>query len=255
MDERGCVMEALRLAGSIILENGGETYRVEDTVERLGRALGAEDVQPFAVPSGVFITANFPDGSMSTKVYRARSSGKHLKKVDEVNRISRLAAEGRIGTRETLEALRAVKNEGSAYRLPLRVFANAASAGGFTAMFGGGWIDALIVFLSGALIQLALEWCEKHNVSRVFESAGGGALCTLLPLVFNRLTGIGMIDAMTGGLLMPLVPGLPMTNAVQDAMRGDVLSGVGHGMQAVLTAVLVAGGGVAATRALWMLLA
>ena len=122
-------------------------------------------------------------------------------------------------------------------------------------MFGGGWIDALIVFLSGALIQLALEWCEKHNVSRVFESAGGGALCTLLPLVFNRLTGMGMIDAMTGGLLMPLVPGLPMTNAVQDAMRGDVLSGVGHGMQAVLTAVLVAGGGVAATRALWMLLA
>ena len=236
MDERACVMEALRLAGSIILENGGETYRVEDTVERLGRALGAEDVQPFAVPSGVFITANFPDGSMSTKVYRARSSGKHLKKVDEVNRISRLAAEGRIGTRETLEALRAVKNEGSAYRLPLRVFANAASAGGFTAMFGGGWIDALIAFLSGALIQLALEWCEKH-------------------IVFNRLTGIGMIDAMTGGLLMPLVPGLPMTNAVQDAMRGDVLSGVGHGMQAVLTAVLVAGGGVAATRALWMLLA
>ena len=143
MDERACVMEALRLAGSIILENGGETYRVEDTVERLGRALGAEDVQPFAVPSGVFITANFPDGSMSTKVYRARSSGKHLKKVDEVNRISRLAAEGRIGTQETLEALRAVKNEGSAYRLPLRVFANAASAGGFTAMFGGGWIEAI----------------------------------------------------------------------------------------------------------------
>ena len=63
-----------------------------------------------------------------------------------------------------------------------------------------------------------------------------------------------VVDAITGGLLMPLVPGLAMTNAVQDAMRGDVLSGVGHGMQAVLTAVLVAGGSVVASRAVWTLL-
>lgn len=254
MDERACVMEALRLAGSIILENGGETYRVEDTVERLGRALGAEDVQPFAVPSGVFITVNFPDGTMATKVYRARGSGKHLQKVDEVNRISRLAANGQIGPEEALEALRAVKAEGFAYPFALRVLANAASSGGFTAMFLGGWPDIIMAFVSGALLQLVLEWCAKRGISRVFQSAAGGALCTLLPLAFHQLTSLGAVDAMTGGLLMSLVPGLPMTNAVQDAMRGDVLSGVAHGMQALLTAVLVAGGGVVASRALWMLL-
>ena len=72
--------------------------------------------------------------------------------------------------------------------------------------------------------------------------------------MFNHFTGFGLVDAITGGLLMPLVPGLAMTNAVQDAMRGDVLSGVGHGMQAVLTAVLVAGGSVVASRAVWTLL-
>ena len=63
MDDQSCVMEALRLAGSIILENGGETYRVEDTVDRLGRALGAVDVQSFSVPSGMFITVSFLDGT------------------------------------------------------------------------------------------------------------------------------------------------------------------------------------------------
>ena len=88
----------------------------------------------------------------------------------------------------------------------------------------------------------------------MIQSAAGGALCTLLPLLFNHFTGFGRVDAITGGLLMPLVPGLAMTNAVQDAMRGDVLSGVGHGMQAVLTAVLVAGGSVVASRAVWTLL-
>ena len=33
-----------------------------------------------------------------------------------------------------------------------------------------------------------------------------------------------------------------MTNAVQDSMRGDLLSGLSHGMQAILTACMVAGG-------------
>ena len=41
---------------------------------------------------------------------------------------------------------------------------------------------------------------------------------------------------------MPLVPGLAMTNAVQDALRGDMVSALSHGLQALLTACLIAGG-------------
>ena len=121
-------------------------------------------------------------------------------------------------------------------------------------MFGGSWLDLLFAFFSGVFIQLLLDAIDRRGASRVIQSAVGGALCTLLPLLINRFSGQGMIDAITGGLLMPLVPGLAMTNAVQDAMRGDVLSAVGHGMQAVLTAALVAGGSVVATRAVWTLL-
>ena len=41
---------------------------------------------------------------------------------------------------------------------------------------------------------------------------------------------------------MPLLPGLAMTNAVQDTMRGDIVSGLSHGINAILTAAMVAGG-------------
>ena len=34
----------LSLAGRIILENGGETYRAEDTVTRMARAMGMTEV-------------------------------------------------------------------------------------------------------------------------------------------------------------------------------------------------------------------
>ena len=46
---------------------------------------------------------------------------------------------------------------------------------------------------------------------------------------------------------MPLLPGLAMTNAVQDTMRGDIVSGVAHGMNAILTATMVAGGALIAS--------
>ena len=38
-------MEALEMAGRIIMENGGETYRVEETVTRMGRAFGLREVE------------------------------------------------------------------------------------------------------------------------------------------------------------------------------------------------------------------
>ena len=126
MDDQSCVMEALRLAGSIILENGGETYRVEDTVDRLGRALGAVDVQSFSVPSGMFITVSFPDGTSQTKIYRAHGRGTHLKKVDDVNRISRLAAAGSVSPEQALDALRKIQADGPAFHPAWRLFANAA---------------------------------------------------------------------------------------------------------------------------------
>lgn len=44
-------MRALSKAGQIILENGGETYRAENTVLRMALALGLRDVSVFAVPS------------------------------------------------------------------------------------------------------------------------------------------------------------------------------------------------------------
>ena len=47
--------------------------------------------------------------------------------------------------------------------------------------------------------------------------------------------------------------GLMMTNAIQDTMRGDMVSGLSHGAQAVLIACLVAGGALIAESLFRML--
>ena len=47
---------------------------------------------------------------------------------------------------------------------------------------------------------------------------------------------------MIASAVMPLVPGLSMTNAVQDILRGDMVSGVAHCARAVMVAAMLAGG-------------
>lgn len=250
--QRACIMEALHLTGSLILENGGETYRVEDTVERMGRAFGAADVEVFAVTSGVFITLHFEDGTSETGVHRSRKSTTHLSKVDAVNRISREAALKKITPEQALRKLKEIEAAGSAYGPGWMLLASALSAGGFSWMFGGAWLDFAVAFATGVLVQLLLGALSRLAYSRVIQSLLGGALCALVPTLFCSLTGLGVLDAMVAGALMPLLPGLAMTNAVQDTMRGDMLSGVGHGVQAILTAALVAGGAVFASRLFYL---
>ena len=56
-------------------------------------------------------------------------------------------------------------------------------------------------------------------------------------------SGLGtQIDKIIIGSVMPLVPGLSITNAVRDLMAGHLLSGLSKGAEAFLTAFAIGAG-------------
>ena len=114
-------------------------------------------------------------------------------------------------------------------------------------MCGGGAVHAAVAAGVAALVQGIGQLLEKYHMHALVSTLLGSLLSTLLPMAFQRMTGLGMVDAIVAGALMPLLPGLAMTNAVQDAMRGDMISGLSHGLSAILTATLVAGGALMAS--------
>ena len=121
------------------------------------------------------------------------------------------------------------------------------TAAGFAVMFAGGWVDMVVGGICAALTLLVPRFLGRRDSGGMSSVLLGGILCALIPLVFHALTGLGVVEAMIASAIMPLVPGLSMTNAVQDTMRGDIVSGVAHGMNAILTATLVAGGALIAS--------
>lgn len=241
-------MKALCLAGRIILENGGETYRAEDTVIHMAQSLGLSEVDVFGVPSGLFISFTDESGERETSVCRVFPSGTHLARVDAVNQISRRLAAREIPPGELLKALQTAQRLGSGIAPWYAPTAAALSALGFAVMFGGGLVDMLVGGLCAALTQLVPLLLRGHRPGAMAASLLGSLFCTLIPLLFHALTGLGTTDAMVASALMPLVPGLSMTNAVQDILRGDMVSGVAHGARAVMVAALVAGGALVGTH-------
>ncbi|MBE5804246.1 MAG: threonine/serine exporter family protein [Clostridiales bacterium] len=240
-------MEPLQLAGRLIMENGGETYRVEETITRMGKAFGLERVESFAVPSGLFISYCRQDGDNETSVTRVRKGSRHLSRVDAVNAVSRQVEKGELSCEEALARLREIAGKPSHVSRPMLILAAAASAAGFAGMFGGSVVDMLISGSVAALVEVLTHVLERLNLRDVVSTLLGSLFSALLPMLFHRLTGMGAVELIVAGALMPLLPGLAMTNAVQDALRGDMVSGLSHGLSAVLTAVLVAGGALVAS--------
>ncbi len=238
-------MKALSLAGKIILENGGETYRAEDTIFHMAQAMALKEPDAFGVPSGLFISFTDDEGERRTTVCRMRSRDTDLARVDAVNQLSRRLSLGEITPEEMLEQLtqldKPVKH--SRWHAPLTA---AITALGFALMFEGSLWEMVISALCAALTQM-LPWMLPREHGNMIKLVAGSAISAFLPMLFHHLTGWGIVDAMVAGALMPLVPGLSMTNAVQDVVRGDMVSGTAHGARALLTAALVAGGALIGT--------
>lgn len=233
--------ETLELAGRIIMENGGETYRVEETITRMGRALGLDHVESFAVPSGVFISYR-RDGQSESAIIRVRRKGTNLSRIDRVNHVSRCVESGEMDVEAALTQLRAIEHSAPQLgAVPVAALAG-VSSGAFAVMFGGSAVDCVVALVVAAAVHLLGGWLEKYRITGFMQTMIGGFFTALLPMLFHSLTAMGSTFAMIAGALMPLVPGVAMTNAVQDTLRGDLLAGVAHCAQAILTATLMAVG-------------
>jgi len=70
----------------------------------------------------------------------------------------------------------------------------------------------------------------------------GGLMTSLLANLTLLMIPSIRVEILIASALMPMVPGVAMTNAVQDTLRGDMVSGLSCAAQALLTACLIAGG-------------
>src|SRR6478752_2270703 len=209
------IMDVSLLAGKIMLESGAETYRVEDTMMRIAASYGIKKYHSYVTPTGIMFSLETKEPT-KTKLIRISERTTDLKKVTMVNSVSRTISQGHISLEEAYEMLQEIEATNVALPLWVQLAAASISSGCFLIMFHGLWSDFIPHIFSGGL----------------------GLLAALLVA-----SGLGTeIDKIIIGSVMPLVPGLSITNAVRDLMAGHLLSGLSKGAEAFLTAFAIGAG-------------
>lgn len=233
------------LAGKIMLESGAETHRVEDTMNRIANAFGLDGVQSYATPTGINFSINFLSSAHSMRISK-RSTDLH--KIAEVNRISRQFTAGKIEINEALVMLQQVEKAKLTFDKWTQVVAAALVSGCFVIMFGGIWPDFLPAFATGGISFLVMLLVERLVELRFIADFFASFVIGLLAFLCVQIGWGTDLDQIIIGAVMPLVPGLPITNAVRDLLAGHLVAGVSKGVEALLTAFAI-GAGVAVTFA------
>lgn len=235
------LLEMSTYAGKLLIENGAEIYRVEETMVRLCTSFHeVEDAESFVTPTGIMLSITV-NSQTHTKVLRVRNKGVDLHCIDQINALSREASTHEFTIEELLKRLHAIAQEPRYSFLPT-LFFSALSAGGFALFFGGSWLVALCSFLIGMVIKMVSALMERHAFNNFFINAIAAGIAAVIALCFHKLLPQAPLDIMIISSIMLLVPGLAITNAIRDTVAGDYLSGVSRGVEAMIVAVAIAAG-------------
>ena len=231
------------LAGEVMASHGAEAYRIEDTVCRILKVTGFSYVEAYVSVTGISITLADPslDHEM-TLVKRISNRNNDLSQISLTNEISRRFVAGELLPEQAIDELKQIEGR-RYYKTPLILLCYMVTSAFFTFMFGGYPLDALAATLVGLMVGLTAYYLGKLKplgfVANFLASVILGVGC----LIFVFWLPIGLhLQPVLSGSIMPLVPGLLLTVAIRDLLRGDYMSGLARGVEAIICAVTIAAG-------------
>ncbi|SIT70473.1 threonine/serine exporter family protein [Edaphobacillus lindanitolerans] len=232
-------VECCLLAGRLMMEAGAETYRVDDTMARMAASQGLTGADSFTTSTGIIFS---PGGNRHVKLASIRKRATDLEKIARVNSVSRGLSSGEIPLKEAYHELKRIERGDFMFPFWLQLLAAAVASGSFLILFGGHWLDIPAAFIAGGLGFFVSETFHEKTRVKFFSEFTASAVVGLLSLAAVRTGFGGQLDVIIIAAVMPLVPGLLITNAVRDLMAGHFMAGLAKGAEAFLTAFAIGAG-------------
>ena len=222
------VLDLVSEAGHILLQNGAEIYRVEETMSRMARHFGVPASHFFVLSNGIFTTG-------TAKKTERRGDYAHVEFIpikdiqfDKVAAVSQLSYDI-CADRCTLE--QAKERIASIQAMPPKphweqILASSVGAGGFCAVFGGGWLDCAAAAVVGLLVYAFILFFSARHLSKILRGICNATLATLLSVLFWRIGFGHSLSNIIIGAVMPLIPGVAFVNGVRDLANSDYIAGI-----------------------------
>lgn len=220
-------------AGQMLLQNGADTTRVEETVHRLGTSLGCDWMDIIVLPDAIIATT-INNHEFRTKARRAPGRGVNMQLIAEINELSYQATSGKLDSAKLRQELRRIDEMPRNYNRWLVVFGVGLACASFSRLFEGDWFVFMITFFASSSAMLVRQELHKHYFNSLiivtataFIAGIIASSATLFQLSSNPSIAIA-------ASVLLLVPGVPLINAAEDLINGHVLAGVMRGVWGLL---------------------
>lgn len=239
---------SLRL-GTLLLENGAEVYRVEESMTRMLAAYGVRKIEVFAVPAVIIVSFETPEYKTLTKVKRIKNRGTNFERVSRTNDYIRYVCNETPALAAVLSEIEKIKSD-RIYGRPV-ILAGAWLVGfSFTLLFRGSIADALVAGVAVVIARFLSMVMEHYKANTFFITLVASFIHTVIAgLSILWIPGLHM-DKIITGTLMILVPGVAFLNALRDLIARDLVAGMIGGLEALLYASAIAIGGLVG---LWLI--
>lgn len=237
------IVDCATLAGKVMLESNAESYRCEETIQKILETSGWDVTEVLTMLTGFVFTLDDPSSKEPpfTVVKRVSGASNQLGNIYRVNNISRALASGKISPDEAFENLRNVdKGE---YPDIIKIIGSTSLVMGFAVLLGARQLEVILTSLiAGLLVATFIYLKSRINITDFLHSLLTTALVTFAVhaigyYLFDSATDINIVITAS---FMPLYPGTVLTNGIRDTIRGDYISGTALIVNAIVVATSIA---------------
>lgn len=234
------VLEIALTAGQILLSNGAESYRVEETIERICEAYKLP-CECLSTAKGVFVSVIDESEEKITSLKKIRFRRVDLYRIELVNSFSRNLNENIVSYEEAKSILKGIE-DAPYFSFTVRIFAASMTAFIYALFFNGTLYDAFMSALISIGIYYLLEKTAHLGFFQFSEFFFSGFLIGGLSLFSESMLHFVSKDNVITGTIMILIPGVALTNGIKDIIYGDFSSGIAKFGEALLIIIAIGAG-------------
>jgi len=232
------IVDMALTAGELLMKNGAESQRVEETVRLLGTGLGC-DWGSVLVSYNTIMVTHASGNEFRTKIRRVENIGVNMRVIEDISHVAHRVEAGKLdraSVRAKLEQIRAVPR---GYNRWVTALAVGSACAAFSRLLGGDWpVFGVALLASGVAVivrgELAKRGLNALLVVLMTAFAAGGLVGLVSRFQFSPRPELALVAS-----VLFLVPGVPGINAVEDLIKGHIVVGLARAANSMLIVLAI----------------
>ena len=158
------LMKLVSQIGNRIAMSGAETYRVDESINRILKAYGVVS-RVYSVPNSLIITILVPGQPPMTQLCRIERKETDLDAVEQYSNLGRRICAQTPDLETAMRWVQEAEQKRKHYTFPVVLLGYILVAWGFSIFFGGSWLDSVCASACGLLLGIAEYYMGKLHTN------------------------------------------------------------------------------------------